>query len=27
VLLEQFAGRAPGPVVYAINRLLDLTRF
>jgi hypothetical protein len=25
VLLEQFAGRAPGPAVYAINRLLDLT--
>jgi hypothetical protein len=25
VLLEQFAGPAPGPAVYAINRLLDLT--
>lgn len=25
VLLEQFAGRAPGPAVTAINRLLDLT--
>lgn len=25
VLLEQFVGRAPGPAVYAINRLLDLT--
>lgn len=23
--LELFAGRAPGPAVYAINRLLDLT--
>jgi O-methyltransferase/methyltransferase family protein len=25
VLLEQFAGRAPGPAAFAINRLLDLT--